>query len=1123
MSIPKQTYYVSSDELINISSDKPLTYIEWLQYETAFSKTDAFEEYSVYLNKWYTNKGINSQQAQSTYIRNIYINLLKQVTLDYTSTEEKRFLTNIDYNNDKDLDVALPFFAKKLKQIAIYYADKRDEIKFVPTKVNLKGSNYGISQLVVSEIINILKNDSVAIDMLTTTGLTVQDVLANIDVNIVELIDTEQNYYNIPETSLASDYSDTNTKRFEYFNMSILPDSTQLFITETFNQAIIETIKQVPVNLNTNNAEELRDTENSSLAITDIVTGTELDRLDVSNFVDYTYSGDLNKLYEKMAFEKYIGTDYYYLSTGDSLSDAQSGQLFKAKAPHRNILNKYNPTILTVPGENLYKSEYLGGFFSTETIGLLNYTTLDFQYDLSSSPNTIVYFPDPTTGARGFYGSYELNTQNISYYENVNWQKHKVTEHFAFGRQKQYTNITRFSPYQSANDTLKQPHVGVSRYNDEFSFWKPTKSGKWSQDDIFKKSSTQIQPIQERQENLLTGNKNIYTWKTDIYGNNYIMTKTNVDPEKRAYMNTNNTIYDTEYVGTSPGSQSSNKNRVTNEYHLSKNLTEQASLSGELYVRCNTSTGTKQLTSDTLSGIYSKYKVPGTIEYEGTTIPLTAISSEIEKNLTNFDILYDTIIFETSNYIIFEKIIYDYETSIITSGQSNFTFIKKQTDQPMYEKASNWWFDEANNRVLVGKTTIYPVASATTDRMIYPEVYVYTLNSNTLTKAYPDQDYTESQLLYETSQYSLSSIIQDTSNKHDIINIHSPRITYNKDSQRFQVIYTATDPAENIYLFKNDFRMYDETVEYLKTNLYCNKYLNYTMNAADGTPVTDYFNETNTNITTDTWFHSNELNTVFMSSTELAGEPVPVVNSSSVWTYGNNYFNFTGDRDVVITFDFAMSGTTANPALSSNGLSVLFYKARKVENIKNYKGGIPNENYELLDDGGLGPAFSYFPDLSGTSTNPSLSGLDSAHAAVIFDNIGNLAGDTTSPGNSITTVGPYLSRNTYKNTISLTDKNLSLWQDITGKTYADLEYTRCKVVLTNIGREVRVYFKDIYDKYELISTTDISAYFPADYTAPRRLKVSLASNTSSTPGIAAIKNITITGAANVDDSLVIIT
>ena len=86
-------YYTS--EIVNTTEDKrPLTYFEWLEYETDFDRNDAFAEYSQYIKKWYTDRGHTTQVAQENYVKNLYINLLKQIAIDYTTSDEKRFLEN---------------------------------------------------------------------------------------------------------------------------------------------------------------------------------------------------------------------------------------------------------------------------------------------------------------------------------------------------------------------------------------------------------------------------------------------------------------------------------------------------------------------------------------------------------------------------------------------------------------------------------------------------------------------------------------------------------------------------------------------------------------------------------------------------------------------------------------------------------------------------------------------------------------------------------------------------------------------------------------------------------------------------------------------------------------------
>lgn len=1068
-------YYSSDETTLAATKSKPLTYVEWLKYETSFDRVSAFEQYTQYLSQWYTKRNTENSSTEVMYIKNIYTELLKQISLEYTTPDEKRFLSNIDYENKNDLDIALPFFAKKLKQIAIYYANQREEVKFSSVKANLKGSDYGINQVVYKHVAEIVKYDPDVISQLSDMGLTQEDVLTNLRVETQELYDTEQNYYNIPDDANSSSYTDVGTNRYNYFNLSLIPDRSKMFLSETFTETVKELIEQVPVimysgveNITTNDSLELRDIENRSYAITDIITGTELDRLSDDNFETYSASGKLNISNEQLMFKKYCGTDYYYLSTGDTLTQVSTGKLFSADNPHKEILNKFYPTILSTPGENLYKQEYIGGFFISTGVGILTYTTLDFEYRFKpKSLETTYYFPDPSTGASGFFGADRPFDTVVEYYENINWQKNSITSHYNFGIQKQYKNLTRFTPYQSKSDSLNM-FTGVSRADDKFDFWSPTEQSVWENTDVYPLID-RIQPIEKRYQELLGGEKILYKWKSDIYGNEYALVKKGISPISQLPINTNSTLYETEYIDYDSNlslPKSRHKNIINDKYHKKKTLTEQKSIPGELYIRNTTFTGTHQITNPVFISVYDKYNVPGNIKYRDQVILLSEISNEIVNSLIDIELIHDTIVFDTRNYIVFEKLKYNYSTGKISSGHNNFSFIKKNYHENKYEKVSNWWYDKNENQLLVLKTTIHPELSATTDKMIYPEIFSYNMSSGNLKRTYPDPDLNDDQIIYETSQYSLSGI-----NKFNIIDIDSvkpPTLTYNKDSERYTVTQLGYDVADNIFLIKNDFLMYDNTVQAVKPNIYKNKYVIYTVQPANDSIQRTFFYETNpdlkyVNLSEFTYMHDTNRKLLFMGCKEniTTGNPESRPNSSCVFIHGTEPQNMQSERDMVMCFDFMTCGfKDDNPTAKPNGLSVVFFSAKVRDlNVKNT--GASEPEYEMLDTGGLGPAFSYLSDdVTGTNTQSALTGLDSGHACVILDPVGNIGGDTTKQPNNITVYGQYDSVNRFSETIDIDPLKYNMWSDITEyDDYVNLPFIRCKVVLTDLGRKIKVYMK----------------------------------------------------------------
>ena len=83
------------------SEDRPISYIDWLQSSTEIvysNETDLFKQYNDYVANWYTEKKAEKLN-QNQYVTNIYIELLKQIAIDYSTTDEKRFLLNKDNNS----------------------------------------------------------------------------------------------------------------------------------------------------------------------------------------------------------------------------------------------------------------------------------------------------------------------------------------------------------------------------------------------------------------------------------------------------------------------------------------------------------------------------------------------------------------------------------------------------------------------------------------------------------------------------------------------------------------------------------------------------------------------------------------------------------------------------------------------------------------------------------------------------------------------------------------------------------------------------------------------------------------------------------------------------------------
>ena len=122
---------------------------------TVTVETDLFNLYTEYVKQFYNDRVKDRRDARNL-ITEQYVDLLKEITLNYTTTEERRFLSNVDLENKRELDIIIPFYVKKLKQITQYLVKKRQDVQFSKIRTSLKGSNQGIERHIKDTIIDLL-------------------------------------------------------------------------------------------------------------------------------------------------------------------------------------------------------------------------------------------------------------------------------------------------------------------------------------------------------------------------------------------------------------------------------------------------------------------------------------------------------------------------------------------------------------------------------------------------------------------------------------------------------------------------------------------------------------------------------------------------------------------------------------------------------------------------------------------------------------------------------------------------------------------------------------------------------------------------------------------------------
>ena len=263
-------FFFLPDSIVNNASnprdyDSPYSFLSFIQYQN-FKTRDVniqLKEYQSYINSWASFKHLKKSEER-LLVRDAYVNLLREITLNFASAEERRFILNADFNDDSDLDIIIPFFIQKLKQISFYYGEKREDVKNSIIKYNLKGSNFGVESIIKKIIYEYVDNN------LTSNREELSSFYENFDVSVSELYSETDAYYDKDENS---DHTYTN---------KIDPN---IFIN--IKQSIIDAISAYPLYLENSN-DSILNSFTSSLNL----SGDELNYLKNRDFINYVQNGE---------------------------------------------------------------------------------------------------------------------------------------------------------------------------------------------------------------------------------------------------------------------------------------------------------------------------------------------------------------------------------------------------------------------------------------------------------------------------------------------------------------------------------------------------------------------------------------------------------------------------------------------------------------------------------------------------------------------------------------------------------------------------------------------------------------------------------------------------------------
>ena len=185
----------SSSARDNIS---PFSFLEFITITRVDYSPEEYNNFYInYLKNWSEAK--NKISNNRVAFVDAYINFLKEIVITYSTRQEQKFLSGLDFTNSADLDIAIPFFTDKIRQIVLFYKDKRTDLKFVVDKNKQKGTAKSIEKIIFDKIYEYAfasqdRPSAAAI------GISLSSIKSNLKISLEEYVDVYGNYFDIPPT-----------------------------------------------------------------------------------------------------------------------------------------------------------------------------------------------------------------------------------------------------------------------------------------------------------------------------------------------------------------------------------------------------------------------------------------------------------------------------------------------------------------------------------------------------------------------------------------------------------------------------------------------------------------------------------------------------------------------------------------------------------------------------------------------------------------------------------------------------------------------------------------------------------------------------------------------------------
>ena len=198
----------------------PFTYKQWVQRNAGIIPGKEYAQYNQYLKSWHQNTYTVSDTIEQ--VQEDYYALINELSVVFSTPEEAAWFAELDITNDLDLEEAIPMFTKKLKEIAIYFINKRDAVKKAKLKYNMVGSKNALKRLFYEYLLKAFTQRQYVLNVPEQSAYDTFPALTAVrdgfQLFIEELYDDTSYFDKDPTVPISSYYDFTDANVIEYYN-----------------------------------------------------------------------------------------------------------------------------------------------------------------------------------------------------------------------------------------------------------------------------------------------------------------------------------------------------------------------------------------------------------------------------------------------------------------------------------------------------------------------------------------------------------------------------------------------------------------------------------------------------------------------------------------------------------------------------------------------------------------------------------------------------------------------------------------------------------------------------------------------------------------------------------------